>query len=94
MITYGNHANSWVMKKQRRDLLVLIKDETHIPHSIDAEVEMLHEILYHVETMENLCVATEIIDLNKFKLVTKTRQLAKMLRLAELKPFQFVNNKN
>ena len=82
------------MKKQRRDLLVLIKDESHIPHSIDAEVEMLHEILYHVETIENLCIASEIIDLNRFKLVTKPQQLAKMLRQKELKPFQFVNNNN
>ena len=82
------------MKKQRRDLLVLIKDDSHIPHSIDAEVEMLHQLLYHVETMENLCIATEIIDLNRFKLITKKIILAKMLRQPELKPFQFVNYKN
>jgi hypothetical protein len=82
------------MKKQHRDLLVLIKDESHIPHSIDAEVEMLHEMLYHVETIENLCVATEIIDLNKFKVITRPALIAKLLRQKELKPFQFLNNKN
>jgi hypothetical protein len=82
------------MKKQHRDLLVLIKDESHIPHSIDAEVEMLHEMLYHVETIKNLCVATEIIDLNRFALVTKPHLVAKLLRQRELKAFQFVNNKN
>jgi hypothetical protein len=82
------------MKKQHRDLLVLIKDESHIPHSIDAEVEMLHEMLYHVETIDKLCTASEIIDLNKFKIVTKPGLIAKIIRQRELKPFQFVNNKN
>ncbi|MBI2729610.1 MAG: hypothetical protein HYX40_02455 [Sphingobacteriales bacterium] len=82
------------MKKQHRDLLVLIKDESQIPHSIDTEVERLHQMLFHVETIENLCIATEIIDLNRFKLITKPSAIAKLLRQRELKPFQFVNNKN
>lgn len=82
------------MRKQHRDLLVLIKDESHIPHSIDTEVEMLHEILFHVETIENLSVANEIIDLNRFKIIAKPLHVARLLRLRELKPFQFVNNKN
>lgn len=82
------------MSRQHRDLLVLIKDDSHIPHSIDAEVEMLHEMLYHVETMDNLCIASEIIDLNRFDLITKPHLVAKLLRQRELKPFQFVNNKN
>lgn len=82
------------MKKPHRDLLVLIKDESHIPHSIDEEVEMLHEMLYHVETINNLCTATEIIDLNKFKIISKHSVITKILQQMELKPFQFVNNKN
>jgi hypothetical protein len=82
------------MRKQHRDLLVLIKNQSHIPHSIDIEVEMLHDMLFNVETMENLCVASEIIDLNRFALVTKPQLVARVLRQRELKPFQFVNNKN
>ncbi|RTL57455.1 MAG: hypothetical protein EKK37_15555 [Sphingobacteriales bacterium] len=82
------------MRKQHRDLLVLIRNQSTIPHSIDAEVEKLHEMLFHVETMENLCIATEIIDLNRFALVTKPHLIARVLRQRELKPFQFVNNKN
>ncbi|MBI1780577.1 MAG: hypothetical protein HYR66_04325 [Sphingobacteriales bacterium] len=82
------------MRKQHRDLLVLIKNQSHIPHSIDVEVEMLHELLYDVETMENLCVASEIIDLTRFALITKPNLVARVLRQRELKPFQFVNNKN
>lgn len=82
------------MRKQHRDLLVLIRNQSTIPHSIDAEMEMLHEMLFHVETMENLCTASEIIDLNRFSLVTKPHLIARILRQRELKPFQFVNNKN
>jgi hypothetical protein len=39
-------------------------------------------------------VATEIIDLNKFKVITRPALIAKLLRQKELKPFQFLNNKN
>ena len=82
------------MKKPHRDLLVLIKDDSQIPHSIDVEVEMLHEMLFHVETIDNLCKASEIIDLNKFKIISKHSFITKILKQRELKPFQFVNNKN
>lgn len=82
------------MKQPHRDLLVLIKDESHIPHSMDEEVEMLHEMLYHVETIDNLCTASEIIDLNKFKIISRHSVITKVLKQGNLKPFQFVNNKN
>lgn len=82
------------MKQPHRDLLVLIKDESQIPHSIDVEVEMLHEMLFHIETIDNLCTASEVIDLNKFKIISKHSAITRILKQRDLKPFQFVNNKN
>ncbi|HET9056055.1 MAG TPA: hypothetical protein VFN30_04325 [Chitinophagaceae bacterium] len=82
------------MNKQERDLLVLIKDNSTISRSIDEEVEMLHEILYTVETVSNLSKASEIIDLNKYKVINEPDVIARVICQKQLKPFQFINNKN
>ena len=42
------------MNKFNRDLLVLFKEELMNPQAIEHEVEMLHELLYSVERIDNL----------------------------------------
>ena len=58
------------MNKFNRDLLVLFKEELMNPQAIEHEVEMLHELLYSVERIDNLIVAHEVINLNKYKIVS------------------------
>jgi hypothetical protein len=82
------------MNKFNRDLLVLFKEELMNPQAIEHEVEMLHELLYSVERIDNLIVAHEVINLNKYKIVSDKNVIRMTLRQNELKPFIFLNNKN
>ena len=82
------------MNKSNRDLLVLFNQELMTPQSIEHEVEMLHQLLYSIERLENLVIAHEIIDLNKYRIINKPLHLRKLFRLRELKPFVFLNCKN
>ena len=82
------------MNRMNRDLLVLFNQELLSPQAIEHEVEMLHELLHTVERLDNVVTAHEIIDLNKYKVITKTIELLNTFRKQELKPFVFLNCKN
>ena len=82
------------MNKFNRDLLVLFKEELMNPQAIEHEVEMLHELLYSVEGIDNLIVAHEVINVNKYKIISDKNIIRTTLRHNELKPFIFLNNKN
>ena len=82
------------MNNPNRDLLVLFNQELMTPQSIEHEVELLHQLLYSIERIENLIIAHEIIDLNKYRIVNKSIHLRKLFRQRALKPFVFLNCKN
>jgi len=82
------------MNKSNRDLLVLFKEDLMSPQSIEHEVELLHELLYGVERLENLVIAHEVINLNKYKIQNDFNTVRDAIRYKELKPFVFLNNKN
>ena len=82
------------MKSTNRDLLVLSKKATLDPLELEHEVEQLHQLLYYTETIRNLSIASEIIDVNNFKIITKPHKIERYLRENNLKPFQFISNKN
>jgi hypothetical protein len=82
------------MNNPNRDLLVLFNQELMTPQSIEHEVELLHQLLYAIERIENLTIAHEIIDLNKYRVINKSTKLRKLIRQKGLKPFVFLNCKN
>ena len=82
------------MNKSNRDLLVLFKEELMSPQAIEHEVEMLHELLYAVEKIENLVTAHEVINLNKYKIQHQFNIIKNTIRQKVLKPFIFLCNKN
>ena len=82
------------MNKSNRDLLVLFKEELMSPQAIEHEVEMLHELLYNVEQIDNLVTAHEVINLNSYKIQNQYNIIRNTIRRKELKPFIFLNNKN
>jgi hypothetical protein len=82
------------MKIPDRDLLVLVKDEHMNEKFMEHELEQLNEMLFHYETMEKFCAVHEIFDLNKYKIVIKPYLMQQIIRQKELKPFQFLCNKN
>jgi hypothetical protein len=82
------------MKTPDRDLLVLVRDEFMSEKLMERELEQLNEMLFQFETMEKFCLVHEIFDLNKNKIVIKQNLMQQIIRQRELKPFQFVSNKN
>ncbi len=82
------------MNNINRDLLVMFNQELMSPQAIEHEVELLHELLYNVERLENLAKAHEVIDLNKYKIISKEHLVKGIIRIQEMKPFIFLNCKN
>ena len=82
------------MKSSNRDLLVLSKNISTDEREMQLEVERLNQILFHVEAIENLCLANEIIDINNYKILRKPEKIEKVISNNRLKPFQFIHAKN
>lgn len=82
------------MKTPDRDLLVLMKDEFVTEQFMAYELEKLNDLLYRYETLENFCVAHEVFDLNNYKILRGSRYIQRIVRQQEMKPFQFLCNKN
>jgi hypothetical protein len=82
------------MNRINRDLLVLFNQELMSPQAIENEVELLHELLFSVERLDNLVTVHEVIDLDRYKVIQKDTMVRKVIRMQELKPFIFLNCKN
>jgi hypothetical protein len=57
-------------------------------------VECLNYLLQSVETISSLCKAYELIDMNRYKIYQDALTITKALKQKDLKPFQFIFNKN
>ncbi len=79
------------MNNINRDLLVMFNQELMSPQAIEHQVELLHEMLFHVERMENLAGAHEVIDLNRYKIAGDVLTVKNIIREQDLKPFVFLN---
>jgi hypothetical protein len=83
------------MKKgQNRDLLVLLNNGHRSKEAIDHEVEWLHDILFHIEAIDNFCRAHELINVNRHKVFTDTLKVRKAALKKEVTPFEFISNLN
>jgi hypothetical protein len=82
------------MKTPNRDLLVLVKDEDVSEQFMEQELEQLNDLLFHYETLESFCVAHEVFDMKKYKVIHKPRVVHQIIRQNQLKAFQFICNKN
>ncbi len=82
------------MHNPNRDILVLFKQDLMTPQALEHEVSMLHEMLYHVERLENIIISHELLDLNKHKLLSLPMHLKSFFRRRKEVPFVFLNNKN
>ncbi len=82
------------MGKPNRDLLVLLKQELMTPQALEHEVELLHQLLCQVEKLDNIIATHEILDLVRYRKITKDYRIRSILRKKYLKPFIFINCKN
>jgi len=82
------------MKSGNRDLLVLTKFEVPNAEAMEQEVSFLNNLLFTVENLHTFCIANEIIDVNKYKIIQKPYLIQQMIRERTIKPFVFIFNKN
>lgn len=82
------------MHNPNRDILVLFKQELMTAQAMEHEVSLLHNLLYKVERLDNIVTAHELLDLNKYKVISNRVQVKAFLRNKKEKPFVFLNNKN
>lgn len=78
-----------------RDLLLLTDAAGQLtPEAFAREVQFLNRLLFRIENWECFCVANELIDINRRKIIHKTFLIQKILSEPKLKPFVFTCNKN
>ncbi len=82
------------MKSVNRDLLLLSRKASVNREEMEHEVEKLHQLLFHVECLENFCKVNEILDIDKHKIISEPSKMEKLIRQKKLHPFQFINNIN
>ena len=82
------------MRKLKRDLILLRKEDQLDELNIEREVVCLDYLLQTVETISSLSRAHELIDMNRYKIYQDTLTVSKALKQKEVKPFQFIINKN
>ena len=78
-----------------RDLLVMFRQQAMTQHDIDKELSQLNNMLFTTERLDNFVGAHEILDLNRYRIISNPVEIKKMIRQKKLtKPFVFFNNKN
>ena len=82
------------MKNSNRDLLVLVKDAYTNNEAMQYELQQLNKLLVNFETLESFCMAHEVFDIQKYRILKKRSQLQKVVEKETLKPFMFICNKN
>ena len=80
------------MKRQKRDILVVVKNQFLTEQAIEQEVEHLNEILRLDETDEQFCLAHEMVDRNR--ITQNSRIIIKATVSRQLPAFRFLINKN
>jgi predicted metal-dependent phosphotriesterase family hydrolase len=78
----------------QRDLLVLQAKHLISQEEIDRQIAILNIVLAPVENWLSFCVANEIIDINRRKIISKEHLVQKLLKDNPNKPFVFICNKN
>ena len=82
------------MNPRNRDLLVLTKKELMNQAELEHEIELLNDLFFLVESSNAFCIANEVIDVNRYKVIRKNHQVRQILKEQRLKPFVFISNKN
>jgi hypothetical protein len=77
-----------------RDLLVLSGKISLTQKQLEKEVKSLHELLHNIENSGCFFMATEIVNLNTYKVIQKPRLIERNIHEMETTPFIFVCNKN
>ncbi|HEY0298567.1 MAG TPA: hypothetical protein VGB84_05030 [Arachidicoccus sp.] len=77
----------------QRDLIILTKSPQIDVEALEKQVRTITHVLYFVESIDVFCVANEILDINRYKIIS-VPGLVRSTISDKLKPFVFVFNKN
>ena len=77
-----------------RDILVLSRRSYLSKEAIDQETALLNQIIYLVENWESYCIANEVLDLNRKKIIQKPHLIKSYITDKLHHSFVFVVNKN
>ena len=78
-----------------RDLLVMFRQHAMTQQDIDKQLSQLNNMLFTTERLDNFVSAHEVLDLNRYKIISNPIQIKKLIRQKKLtKSFVFFNNKN
>lgn len=80
------------MENSKRDLLVVFRIDTLDQTALDHQVECLHSLLVTVENDAIFCKAHELA--TRTRITTKPKRILKAVAFQQLKPFEFLINKN
>lgn len=82
------------MQEANRDLLVLSGTANLSPKEFERQMKWLNRILLSCETWEIFCMANELLDINRHRIIGKSHHIQAVLSNPKLKPFVFISNKN
>lgn len=74
--------------------MILNKSVVFNNTQLDREVKHLHDILVVVESIEKISCAHEIIDINKYRIISKPSTIEKLISKSPLESFCFLTCKN
>ena len=80
------------MKNYDRDLLVMYKADWKKEDLVQHEVECLHRLLLQVESQDIFCTANELA--TRRGITNRKKSIIKATKHLQLKPFNFLINKN
>ena len=80
------------MGNPNRNLLVLLRNQFMSRQAIEQEVESINVILLQTESLQQFCIAHELVDRNR--ITSKSKKILMTIRISELKPFRFLICKN
>ncbi len=83
-----------MMAKISRDVLIVSKLPYLSDSALEIELHRITRLLLNVESSQNYFLATEIIDLPRYRIIRKPLKVKEALHTHEAKPFVFICNKN
>ena len=83
-----------MMHSFNRDLLVLSDTSRLSPEELNRQMDLLNQLLYHLENWATFCSANEILDIHRHKIIRQPHLMERVLRHRKQKPFVFTCNKN
>jgi hypothetical protein len=82
------------MTKVSRDVLIVSRLSYLSEKAMEREYNRVVRLLHQVEKSDAHLLATEILDLPRFKIIRKPAKVSAIIRRNSFKPFLFISNQN